>query len=108
MLKLKPLSDTRLFRPNSLGARRVRLLGFRRRHRAPQRPSWNYRKEDGGGIIVDMLCHLRYVLDNLFGEVKAVSCLGATHIQQRWDEHGKPYDAPPTIRPTRRSNSKAA
>jgi predicted dehydrogenase len=45
-----------------------------------QRPSWNYRKEDGGGIIMDMLCHWRYVLDNLFGAVKAVSCLGATHI----------------------------
>ena len=45
-----------------------------------QRPSWNYRREDGGGIILDMLCHWRYVLDNLFGEVKAVSCLGATHI----------------------------
>ncbi len=57
-----------------------------------QRPSWNYRKEDGGGIIIDMLCHWRYVLDNLFGPVKAVSCLGATHIPTRWDEAGKPYD----------------
>ena len=56
-----------------------------------QRPSWNYRKEDGGGIIIDMLCHWRYVLDNLFGAVKAVSCLGATHIPTRWDEAGKPY-----------------
>lgn len=56
-----------------------------------QRPSWNYRKEDDGGIIVDMLCHWRYVLDNLFGKVKAVSCLGATHIAERIDENGKPY-----------------
>ena len=56
-----------------------------------QRPSWNYRKEDGGGIILDMLCHWRYVVDNLFGNVKSVSCLGATHIPQRWDENGKPY-----------------
>jgi len=56
-----------------------------------QRPSWNYRKEDDGGIIVDMLCHWRYVLDNLFGAVKAVSCLGATHIPERVDEQGKPY-----------------
>ncbi len=56
-----------------------------------QRPSWNYRKADGGGIIFDMLCHWRYVLDNCFGPVKAVSCLGATHIPQRWDENGKPY-----------------
>ncbi len=58
-----------------------------------QRPSWNYRKEDGGGIILDMLCHWRYVLDNLFGEVQAVSCLGATHIPYRWDENGRKYKA---------------
>ncbi len=57
----------------------------------PQRPSWNYRKEDGGGIIIDMLCHWRYVLDNLFGKVTSVSCLGATHVKERWDESGKPY-----------------
>jgi predicted dehydrogenase len=56
-----------------------------------QRPSWNYRKNDGGGIILDMLCHWRYVLDNLFGEVKAVSCLGATHIPERVDENGKRF-----------------
>ena len=60
---------------------------------AAQRPSWNYRKEDDGGIIVDMLCHWRYVLDNLFGPVEAVSCLGATHIPKRWDEKGKEYAA---------------
>ena len=58
-----------------------------------QRPSWNYRKEDGGGIIMDMLCHWRYVLDNLFGDVKAVMCLGATHIPERWDENGEAYGA---------------
>lgn len=58
-----------------------------------QRPSWNYRQKDGGGIILDMLCHWRYVLDNLFGEVKAVSCLGATHIPQRFDEQGNAYVA---------------
>jgi len=58
-----------------------------------QRPSWNYRAEDGGGMILDMMCHWRYVLDNLFGEVKSISCLGATHIPQRWDEDGKPYTA---------------
>jgi len=56
-----------------------------------QRPSWNYRKEDGGGIIIDMLCHWRYVIDNLFGNVKSVSCLGATHLRERRDEAGKPY-----------------
>jgi len=58
---------------------------------AAQRPSWNYRKEDDGGIIVDMLCHWRYVLDHVFGQVKAVSCLGATHIGERVDEQGRRY-----------------
>ena len=58
-----------------------------------QRPSWNYRKQDGGGIILDMLCHWRYVLDNLFGEVQSVSCLGATHIHYRWDENRRKYKA---------------
>ncbi|MBT34481.1 MAG: oxidoreductase [Thalassobius sp.] len=61
-------------------------------HTVPaQRPSWNYKKEEDGGIIVDMLCHWRYVLDNIFGKVKAVSCLGVTHIPERVDENGNPY-----------------
>ena len=58
-----------------------------------QRPSWNYRAEDGGGIILDMVCHWRYVLDNTFGDVKSISCLGATHIPERIDENGKRYKA---------------
>jgi predicted dehydrogenase len=58
-----------------------------------QRPSWNYRAEDGGGIMLDMMCHWRYVLDNLFGEVKSVCCLATTHIPERRDESGKPYRA---------------
>ena len=56
-----------------------------------QRPSWNYKKAEGGGIILDMLCHWRYVLDHTFGSVKAVSCLGATHIPSRVDETGQSY-----------------
>jgi predicted dehydrogenase len=56
-----------------------------------QRPSWNYRKEDEGGIMLDMLCHWRYVLDNLFGKVRGVFCMGATHIPERVDELGKVY-----------------
>ncbi len=56
-----------------------------------QRPSWNYRKEEGGGMIMDMLPHWRYVLDNIIGNVKAVSCLGATHISERVDENGNPF-----------------
>jgi predicted dehydrogenase len=60
---------------------------------APQRPSWNYRAEDGGGIVADMFSHWRYVLDELFGSVRGVYALGATHLPVRHDEHGRPYDA---------------
>jgi predicted dehydrogenase len=93
LLKLKKLRDTGFF---------GRILSVRGEFgywvfegdRVPaQRPSWNYRKQDGGGIILDMLCHWRYVLDNLFGEVRAVSCRGATHIPWRWDENGRKYRA---------------
>jgi predicted dehydrogenase len=59
----------------------------------PQRPSWNYRKEDGGGIVLDMFAHWRYVLDNLFGQVRSVCCVAATHIPERVDEAGQPYAA---------------
>lgn len=58
-----------------------------------QRPSWNYRKQDGGGMVSDMLCHWRYVLDNVVAPVKAVSCNAVTHIPERWDESGERYDA---------------
>ena len=60
---------------------------------APQRPSWNYRAEDGGGIVADMFSHWRYVLDELFGSVRGVFALGATHLPIRHDEQGQPYDA---------------
>ena len=56
-----------------------------------QRPSWNYKKEENGGIILDMFCHWRYVLDHTFGAVRAVSCTGATHIPERVDELGNRY-----------------
>ena len=71
LLKLEDAARLRLLRPHADGARRVRLLGVRGRLDQPaQRPSWNYRNEDGGGMILDMVCHWRYVLDNLFGEVR--------------------------------------
>ena len=60
---------------------------------APQRPSWNYRAQDGGGIVADMFSHWRYVLDELFGAVRGVYALGATHLPARHDEDGRPYDA---------------
>jgi predicted dehydrogenase len=58
-----------------------------------QRPSWNYRKADGGGIFFDMLAHWRYVIDNLFGSITALTCMGAVHLPKRCDEQGKPFDA---------------
>jgi predicted dehydrogenase len=58
-----------------------------------QRPSWNYRSEDGGGMTTDMFCHWNYVLEGIVGKVKSVNALTATHIPQRWDEQGKAYAA---------------
>ena len=60
---------------------------------AAQRPSWNYRTEDGGGIVVDMFPHWHYVLEQLFAPVRAVTAHVTTHIPQRWDEQGRAYDA---------------
>jgi predicted dehydrogenase len=57
-----------------------------------QRPSWNYRTEDGGGIVLDMFPHWQYLLEDLFGPITAVYARQATHIPQRWDEAGTPYE----------------
>jgi len=97
----------KLFLPGLLKLRRLREAGFFGRIIAvrgefgywvfegdwqpSQRPSWNYRKEDGGGIILDMLCHWRYVLDQIVAPVRAVSALGVTHIPERVDEAGRPF-----------------
>jgi len=59
---------------------------------AAQRPSWNYRKEDGGGIVLDMFPHWQYVLEDLFGPVTSVYARNVTHLTRRWDESGQPYD----------------
>jgi predicted dehydrogenase len=58
-----------------------------------QRPSWNYRSEDGGGIIVDMFPHWNYVFENLFGRVESVYARTATHIPTRVGEDGAAYTA---------------
>lgn len=93
LLKLKTLIDSGFF------GRILSVRGefgywvFEGDWMAAQRPSWNYRKAEGGGIILDMLCHWRYVIDNLFGAVRSVSCLGAVHVAERWDEQGRPYKA---------------
>ena len=97
----------KLFLPGMLKLRRLRDGGFFGRIIAvrgefgywvfegdgqpSQRPSWNYKKQEGGGIILDMFCHWRYVLDQVVAPVKAVSALGVTHIPERFDERGRPY-----------------
>jgi predicted dehydrogenase len=92
MLKLKSLRDTGFFGEILSVRGEFGYWVFEGDAVPAQRPSWNYRQELGGGIIIDMLCHWRYLLDNLFGSVTAVSCLGATHIPRRWDEAGRPYE----------------
>lgn len=61
--------------------------------RPSQRPSWNYRAEEGGGIVTDMFCHWQYLLEGLFGQVRSVYAQVATHVLERWDESGEPYKA---------------
>jgi predicted dehydrogenase len=58
-----------------------------------QRPSWNYREQDGGGIVVDMFCHWSYLLEGLFGPIEAVTARAVTHVPTRWDEQGREYEA---------------
>jgi predicted dehydrogenase len=58
-----------------------------------QRPSWNYRRDQGGGIVLDMFCHWSYVLEQLFGPVQAVTARAVTHVPVRRDENGVEYQA---------------
>ena len=91
LLKLKYLVDTGFF---------GRILSVRGEfgywvfdgfNQACQRPSWNYKKEEGGGIMIDMFCHWRYVIDNIFGKITSLSASGAVHVDKRLDEKGKEY-----------------
>ncbi|WP_382304259.1 Gfo/Idh/MocA family protein [Herbiconiux sp. UC225_62] len=93
LLKLKRLIDSGFF------GRILSVRGefgywvFEGDYLPAQRPSWNYRAEDGGGMTLDMYCHWNYVLENLFGRVEAVSSKAVTHIHERWDEQGNRYEA---------------
>ncbi len=93
LLKLKYLIDTGFF---------GRILSVRGEFgywvfdgidQPAQRPSWNYQKSESGGIILDMFAHWRYVIDNLFGPIKSLSCIGAVHLPDRVDERGNRYAA---------------
>lgn len=91
MLKLKYLIDTGFFGKILSVRGEFGYWVFDGFHQPTQRPSWNYRKEEGGGIMVDMFCHWRYVIDNLFGEIDSVYAEAATHIHERLDEEGERY-----------------
>ena len=93
ILKLKYLIDTGFFGELLAVRGEFGYWVFTGEDQPINRPSWNYRKEEGGGIIIDMLAHWRYVVDNLFGKITSVNCLGARHLKQRWDEQGQPYES---------------
>ncbi|SDW47204.1 Predicted dehydrogenase [Amycolatopsis xylanica] len=93
LLKLKRLIDSGFF------GRILSVRGefgywvFEGDWQSAQRPSWNYRAEDGGGIVLDMFCHWSYVLENLFGRVESVTAKAVTHVPERYDERGEKYAA---------------
>ncbi|MEC2158335.1 Gfo/Idh/MocA family protein [Virgibacillus halodenitrificans] len=91
LLKLKRLIDSGFFGEMLSVRMEFGYWVFEGDWQEGQRPSWNYRKEDGGGIIVDMFAHWRYVITHLFGNIKSLSCMGATHIDKRIDENGEEY-----------------
>ena len=92
LMKLRHLIDTGFFGEILSVRGEFGYWVFTGEDQPAQRPSWNYRKEDGGGMILDMMPHWRYVIDNLFGNITSLTCTGATHIAQRWDENGEAYD----------------
>jgi len=91
LIKLKKLIDSKFFGDILSVRGEFGYWVFDGKHQFCQRPSWNYRKEEGGGIILDMFSHWRYVIDNLFGSIKSLTCIGATHINERVDENGNTY-----------------
>ncbi len=91
ILKLRQLIDTNFFGKILSVRGEFGYWVFDGKMKAAQRPSWNYRQDEGGGIITDMFSHWRYIIDNLFGDITSVSCIGARHIQNRVDEEGKEY-----------------
>ncbi|MFC3454092.1 Gfo/Idh/MocA family protein [Amycolatopsis speibonae] len=93
LLKLKRLIDSGFFGQILSVRGEFGYWVFEGDWQAAQRPSWNYRAEDGGGIVVDMFCHWNYVLENLFGAVNAVTAKAVTHVPERVDEKGERYAA---------------
>src|SRR3954447_24557603 len=93
LLKLKRLVDSGFFGQILSVRGEFGYWVFEGGWQEAQRPSWNYRAEEGGGIVVDMFPHWNYVLENLFGPVESVYAKATTHITSRVDERGEPYSA---------------
>ena len=93
LLKLRHLIESKFFGRILAARGEFGYWVFEGEDRPSQRPSWNYRKEDGGGITLDMFGHWQYVLNSLFGPIASVSAQCATHIPTRVDEMGHPYQA---------------
>jgi len=92
LLKLKHLIETGFFGEILSVRGEFGYWVFDGLRRRCQRPSWNYRLENGGSLLIDMFSHWRYVIDNLFGRIKSLVALGATHVKRRADEQGHTYD----------------
>ena len=93
LLKLKYLIDTGFFGRILAVRGEFGYWVFDGKDQPAQRPSWNYKKSESGGIVLDMFAHWRYVIDNLFGPIKRLSCIAANHVPERIDEEGAPYNA---------------
>ncbi|WP_433517344.1 Gfo/Idh/MocA family protein [Nonomuraea sp. CA-143628] len=93
LLKLKRLIDSGFFGQILSVRGEFGYWVFEGDWQEAQRPSWNYRAEDGGGIVLDMFPHWHYVMENLFGRVESVYAKAVTHVPQRVDEQGKTYAA---------------
>ena len=92
-LKLKYLIDTGFFGRILAVRGEFGYWVFDGKDQPAQRPSWNYKKSESGGIVLDMFAHWRYVIDNLFGPIKRLTCIAANHVPERIDEEGAAYDA---------------
>jgi len=93
LLKLKRLLDSGFFGQVLSVRGEFGYWVFEGDWQPAQRPSWNYRAAEGGGIVLDMFAHWEYVITNLFGPIASLVNLGATHVPVRYDEAGRRYDA---------------
>ena len=92
MIKLRRLMASRFFGRVLAARLEFGYWVFEGDWMTAQRPSWNYRKEDGGGIVLDMFPHWQYLLEELLGPVTGLYARQATHVPRRWDESGAPYE----------------